>query len=105
MAEIKNVNSTEYPFEISQGVVVADFWAPWCSNCRMLSPVVDQLAVKFAGQVHFIKVNVDENEALAAQNEVQTLPTLIMYKNGEEKNRSVGFKLRVALERMIQEQL
>ena len=105
MAEIKNVTKDEYGFEISNGVVVADFWAPWCSNCRMLGPVVDQLANIFEGKVRFLKVNVDDCEDTAKENDVQTLPTLILYKDGKEVDRSVGFKLKVALERWIQSAL
>lgn len=101
MAELKSVTEAEYNFEISSGVVIADFWAPWCSNCRMLAGVVDQLVNIFDGKVRFIKVNVDECEGLAKEHNVQTLPTLILYKDGKEVDRSVGFKLKVALERWI----
>ena len=101
MSEIKNINVNEYKNATKSGCVIVDFWAPWCSNCRMLNPIVEQLSQSFSEKVNFIKVNIDENEELAKDNSVQTLPTLIFYKDGVEVDRSIGFKLKVALERWI----
>ena len=70
--------------------VVVDFWAPWCGPCRMMSPLMDQIAKEYAGKVLVAKVNIDENEALAEQYQVQTIPTLLFVKNGVVGTRSSG---------------
>ena len=101
MANIKEIKEDEYEFETSQGLVLVDFWAPWCSNCRMLAPSFDQLAEKYDGKIRFLKINADEFNDFASEKGVESLPTLILYKDGKELDRSVGFKLRVALERWI----
>jgi len=102
MAEIKNITQDEYDFETSQGLVLVDFWAPWCSNCKMLAPSFDALAEMFDGKVRFLKIDADEFNDFAVDKDVESLPTLIFYKDGKEVDRSVGFKLKVALERWIE---
>ena len=102
MSEIKNITQEEYDSEISSGTVLVDFWAPWCSNCRMLAPSFDALAEKFGDKLKFIKIDADAFNDFAASKGVETLPTLILYKEGKEIDRSVGFKLKVALERWIE---
>ena len=102
MAEIKNIKKEEYDSETSNGLVLVDFWAPWCSNCRMLAPSFDALAEKFGDRVKFLKIDADAFNDFAAGKGVETLPTLIFYKDGKEVDRSVGFKLKVALERWIE---
>jgi thioredoxin 1 len=70
--------------EIKSGtLVVADFWAPWCGPCRALSPIVDKIADTFAGKVKVGKVNVDENNELAAKYDVQTIPRVMLFKGGD----------------------
>ena len=102
MANIKEITADEYEFEVGQGTVLVDFWAPWCSNCRMLAPSFDKLAEQFDGKVRFLKINADEFNDFASLKGVESLPTLIFYKDGKEVDRSVGFKLKVALERWIE---
>ena len=69
--------------------VLVDFWASWCGPCKMLSPVVDQLAEE-KDDIKVCKLNVDEQQDLAVKYKVMSIPTLIVFKNGEEANRSVG---------------
>ena len=70
--------------------VLVDFWAPWCGPCKMISPIVDQIAVELAGQAKVCKVNVDEEMALAKQFRVFSIPSLFVMKNGQIVNKSVG---------------
>ena len=69
--------------------VLADFWAEWCGPCKMLSPVVDEIASE-RDDIKVVKVNVDDNQELAMKFKTMSIPTLIVFKNGEEVNRSVG---------------
>ena len=73
----------------SEKTVLVDFWADWCGPCKMLSPVVDQIAEEM-DDIKVAKVNVDDNEELAMRFKTMSIPTLIVFKNGEEVNRSVG---------------
>ena len=80
--------------------VVIDFWAPWCGPCRLLSPVIDELAAEVTG-IKFCKVNVDEEPGLAAQFAVNTIPTLIFSKDGALTGRTVGFRPKAELLELI----
>jgi thioredoxin 2 len=70
--------------------VVVDLWAPWCGPCRMLEPVIEELAAQMAGRVRFAKLNIDENPATAARFDVRSIPTLLVLKGGHEIDRIVG---------------
>ncbi|MBQ3394467.1 MAG: thioredoxin [Oscillospiraceae bacterium] len=71
--------------------VLVDFWAAWCGPCKMLAPFVEQVAEELDGKVKVGKVNVDEEEELAFQFGIMSIPTLLVFKNGEVVNRSIGF--------------
>ncbi|AOF54019.1 thioredoxin [Rodentibacter caecimuris] len=88
------LHTTDATFEAdvlrSDVPVLVDFWAPWCGPCKMIAPVLDELAPEFAGKVKIVKINVDENQLVAGQFGVRSIPTLLLMKNGEVVATQVG---------------
>ncbi len=87
---MKEVNESSFNAEIANGLTVADFWAPWCGPCRSQTPILEQFAQKHADKVNVIKVNTDENDALCRAYGIMSIPTIIVFKNGELVARAVG---------------
>ncbi|MBN1297112.1 thioredoxin [bacterium] len=85
------------------GLIVVDFWAPWCGPCRMVTPILEDIAVALAGQVTIFKLNVDENSDVARQYSVSGIPTLILFKNGKPVARHVGAAPKQAFEKLIRD--
>ena len=82
--------------------VVVDFWATWCGPCRMISPIVDQMAEKYAGRVNVVKCNVDESSEVPVKFGIRNIPTLLFFKNGELVDRLVGAVPQAELEKKIE---
>lgn len=83
------------------GVAVVDFWAPWCSPCRFVAPVLEDLASRKAGRLKVVKVNTEEQPALASRFRIQAIPTLVLYQNGKLVDQVAGARSAGELERWI----
>jgi len=105
----KIVNITNDTFEEivlkSSKPVVVDFWASWCGPCRMVAPIMEELANEFDGKVQITKVNVDDQGELAAQFRIMSIPTVLVFKNGEVAEKIVGARTKEEFTELIQKQL
>jgi thioredoxin 1 len=106
MASDKVVHLTadnfEEEVENSSLPVLVDFWAVWCGPCKMIAPIIDQLADEFDGKVKIAKLNVDENRELAMRFKVMSIPTLMLFKNGEVVNQLVGARPKAELVKLLE---
>ncbi|GHV18916.1 hypothetical protein FACS189425_08700 [Clostridia bacterium] len=105
MSNLTELTSANFAAETASGTVLVDFWAPWCGPCRMVAPVVEKLAENFSGRAKFGKLNVDDNGDVAAKFGIQSIPALLVFKDGAEAERLVGARpleeLTAALERHL----
>ncbi|AEJ60457.1 thioredoxin [Spirochaeta thermophila DSM 6578] len=85
--------------------VLVDFWAEWCMPCRMVSPILDELAEEYAGKLKVVKVNVDEEPDLASRFGIVSIPTILLFKNGQVAAQQIGAAPRQVFEQMIQPHL
>ena len=109
MAEEAAVKITDEDFdqEVIQATipVLVDFWAAWCGPCKMIAPVLEELAKEYSGRIKIVKMNVDENMETPNNFSVRSIPTLILYKDGSEIDRMVGVVPKSTLEEMIKKAL
>ena len=100
---------TDATFEVevlrSDIPVLVDFWAPWCGPCKMVAPILDELAPEFAGKVKIVKINVDENQLVAGQFGVRSIPTLLLIKNGTVVATQVGALPKTQLANFINQHI
>jgi thioredoxin 1 len=82
--------------------VLVDFWAPWCGPCKAVSPALEELAQDYAGKINVVKINIDDDAALSDTYDVQSIPTIVFFKNGSEVSRSSGVKTKLQFQRDIE---
>lgn len=107
MSEVLHINDTDFESVVvnSNIPVLLDFWAPWCGPCKMIAPVLDELAPEFAGKVKIVKMNVDDNQATPAQFGVRSIPTLLLIKNGQVIATQVGALPKTQLANFINQHI
>lgn len=89
----------------SKGVVLVDFWATWCGPCKMMAPNVEEIATEYKGKVTVGKVDVDECQELATRFGIMSIPTLIVFKDGEKKEVLVGYRLKMQIAQVLDKYL
>ena len=102
---VKHFSNDTFQSEVLQGSgpILVDFWAPWCGPCKMLGPVIDGLADELSGKAVVGKVNIDDEPDLAAKYGVVTIPTIILFKDGQEVNRLVGVQSKLTLTQRVEQ--
>lgn len=99
------VTDQNFDTEVNSGLTLVDFWAPWCGPCKMLGPVIEELSSDFNGKIKIAKLNVDENPMVSSRYSVMSIPTMILFKNGEPVEKIVGFQPKAVLQRYLQSKL
>ncbi len=90
MSSVPELTSTTFDDSVKDGVTLIDFWAEWCGPCKMIAPMIDELAAEYDGKAKVAKINVDNETELAARFKVNSIPMLLILKDGEESQRFIG---------------
>ncbi|CAM2093475.1 TPA: thioredoxin [Staphylococcus argenteus] len=104
MAIVK-VTDADFDSKVESGVQLVDFWAKWCGPCKMIAPVLEELAADYEGKADILKLDVDENPSTAAKYEVMSIPTLIVFKDGQPVDKVVGFQPKENLAEVLDKHL
>jgi thioredoxin 1 len=102
---LKELTKTDFDATIESGVVLVDFWAPWCGPCRSLGPILEEAAQDLGGRATIAKVNTDENPELAQQFGVSSIPFMVVFKDGQPVGQAVGVKPKGEIVGMIEKHL
>ncbi|MBO0997385.1 thioredoxin [Bacillus sp. SD075] len=98
---IEHVTDDNFASEIKEGLVLVDFWAPWCGPCKMIAPVLNEIDLEMGDQVKIVKLNVDENSDTTSEYGVMGIPALILFKDGEKVDQAIGFQPKEVISALI----
>jgi len=102
---ITHVTDQNFAEEIAGGLVLVDFWAPWCGPCKMIAPLLEEIDGEMSDKVKIVKLNTDENQATAGQFGVMSIPTLLLFKDGELVDKTIGYQPKESLVGFINKHL
>jgi thioredoxin 1 len=107
MADIQEVTDATFDGDVIKNELptLVDFWAPWCGPCRMVAPIVGELSEEYAGKVNFVKMNTDENPQVPTKFGIRSIPSLLIFKNGELKDTVVGYRPKNDIKKRLEEAL
>ncbi len=101
MGKYIELNAGNFEDTIKGGVSMVDFWAPWCGPCRMIAPVIEELAADYEGKANICKVNTDEEQDLAVKYGIRSIPTILFFKDGEQVDTMVGASSKQAFQEKL----
>ncbi|MCY9669741.1 thioredoxin [Paenibacillus alginolyticus] len=99
---VKQISDATFNNEIEAGIVLVDFWAPWCGPCKIIAPILDELSAEIGDAAKIVKINVDDNPESAAKYNVMSIPTLLIFKDGQLVDQLVGVQPKEKLKAVIE---
>ncbi|MBS4208844.1 thioredoxin [Bacillus sp. FJAT-50079] len=102
---IINATDANFASEIGEGVVLVDFWAPWCGPCKMIAPVLEELDGELGDKAKIVKVDVDDNQETAGKYGIMSIPTLLVFKDGQQVDKTVGFQSKDQLAALLEKHM
>jgi len=99
---VKHITDAEFQGAVANGVTLVDFWAPWCGPCKMIAPILEELAGELGGKAQIVKINIDDNPQVASQYGIMSIPTLLLFKDGKKVDQKVGALPKPAMKSFIE---